>query len=165
MEQKGDAEIPWKCLAWVQYNVNVNFSISLIHNPLSVSVRNLSIPPFTYIPPLACLWKSMVRMENILPSPSVYHIEVTENRMLCYVTSSRKKKNTLLYWRPHMKTWRIWESTLNFCLFYTQKIFPEQLRLSLLEWSPCSLKRLTYVSTPLSLTMLRSQRLQLYLGK
>lgn len=35
----------------------------------------------------------MVRMENILPSPSLYHIEVTENRMLCYVTSSRKKKN------------------------------------------------------------------------
>lgn len=73
-------------------NVNVNFFISLIHYLLFSQHEEPIHSLLSQTSSLACLWKSMTRMENNLSSSNLYHIKVVENRMLWYVTSKRKNK-------------------------------------------------------------------------
>lgn len=127
-------------------------------------MRNLSIPPFTYIIPLACPWKSMIRIENTLPYSNVYHINVAESHLAEHQTKPTTKthKKQTPFVCENMDDLREYSKFLE---VFIQKLFPEQLTLSHLEWSSSSFKRLTYISMPLSLTMLKNKKLRVYLGK
>lgn len=75
-------------------SVNVNFFISLIHHRLFSQHEEPIHSLLSQISPLACLWKSVTRMENNLSSSNLYHIKAAENKMLWYVTSKRKNNKT-----------------------------------------------------------------------
>jgi len=65
-------------------------------------------------------------MENILPSSNLYDIKVAENRMLCCITSSRKKMYSFVLRATCENMEDVQEYSKLLLLLYP-KIFPVQL--------------------------------------
>lgn len=84
-------------------------------------MRNHSL--LSQVSPLACLWKSITRIENNLSSSNLYHIKAAENRVLWYVTSKRKTKTKtkLFCTDSHMENCRGSEKGSKCLPVYNQK--------------------------------------------
>lgn len=102
-----------------KYNVNVNISISLIHN-LLFSQHGEPIHSSFHIHTTPCLplevYEKNGKIFCLLQISTISKLQRTG----CFAMSHLvEKRMTLLYWQPHVKMWGIGENTLNPCLFYT----------------------------------------------